>query len=111
MTGKDTKAFVEIPAAFGTAISTVDAAPPVADPSPWDGRNVTPSTAACKTTALTSAGVVPGMNRAKVGDSYTDTAYFIFATSLTGDTLACRGKPVHYVRPLAGRGSLNFGPG
>ena len=110
MTGKDTKAFVEIPAAFGTAISTVGAAPAVADPNPWGGRNLTPPTPACKTTALTSAGVVPGMNRAKVGDSYTDTEYFIFATSPTGETLACRGKPAHYVRTLAGHGSLNFGP-
>ena len=44
MTGKDTKAFVEIPAALGTAISTVGAAPAVADPDPWGGRNVTPPT-------------------------------------------------------------------
>ena len=50
------------------------------------------------------------MNRAKVGDSYTDTEYFIFATSPTGDTLVCTGKPAHYIRTLAGRGSLNFGP-
>jgi hypothetical protein len=38
------------------------------------------------------------MNRAEVGDSCTDTEHFVFAASSTGETLACGGKPAHYVR-------------
>lgn len=95
MTRKDAKVFVGFIAAIGTAIPIVSAAAAVADPpDPWEGCNVSPPTSACKTTP---PGIVPGMNRAEVGDSCTDTEHFIFAASSTGETLACRGKPAHYV--------------
>ena len=96
MTRKDAKLLVGIFAAIGTAIPIVSAFPAVADPpDPWEACNVNPPTSACKTTA---PGGVPGMNRAEVGDSCTDTEHFVFAASSTGETLACRGKPAHYVR-------------
>ena len=95
MTGKHAKVSVGIFAAVGTAISIVSAPHAGADPDPWDGCNVSPPTSACKTMP---PGVVPLMKRAEVGDSCTDTEHFIFAASSTGDTLACRGKPAHYVR-------------
>jgi len=100
MTGKDAKLFVGVFAAISTAISIVSASRVVADPNPdpWEGCYVSPPTSACKTTP---PGVVPRMKRAEVGDSCTDTERFIFAASSTEETLACRGKPGHYVRTVA----------
>lgn len=98
MTGRYAKAFVGIFVEIGMAISIVSTPQAVADPpnpDPWAGCDVSPPTSTCK---ATPTGVVPRLNLAEVGDSCTDTEHFIFAASSTGETLACRGKPAHYVR-------------
>ena len=98
MTGTYPKAFVGIFVAVGTAVSIVSPPQAVADPpnpDPYAGCYVSPPTAACK---ANPTGVVPHMKLAEVGDSCTDTEHFVFAASSTGETLACRGKPAHYVR-------------
>jgi hypothetical protein len=96
MNGEVAKLFLGISASFSTVLPIVTAFPAIADASdPWVGCNVNPPTSACNTTA---PGAVPGMNRSGAGEPCTDTVLFVFAASATGETLACQGKPAHYVR-------------
>lgn len=82
-----------IAAATAISFSIVAAQPANADPGGnWDACVDNPTTQGC-----TTWNPVPNMKRAEPGESCADIRRFIFATSSTGQILACQGQSPRYV--------------